>query len=492
MTNLNGPELPLDLGEATSGKATDQSSKYIPIYHSLYEKVKRDKAAAEALGQTSVEAASNWEKHLNDAGIDRQKHSQFAIAYDVYWEEFRRNEAQSKAVTLRRDKERRAALLVEQQIAAERKEETERRELMEAMLFRPDIDESLRTNLGLQVSALNPGTSDFVTKGHLKKANWWEGLDCHVGYMPRSYKTVEEPKQENAPIVHKVKHRDGDSIAKAHAIAGYLKRRMLKAGNKAQAIPTNKQKTVLGASSDVGGRRDPVTVSNRFILVEDEMDAAGERGTQVADEPGRGDKGGPVAKKESSRSGSRQLSKSSIAPDRDIEMVDGEITCNSGEQDTTVVGVIPAGQSTAYHQVDPPSFSKARALRDKKSRVTYTALTYYLKCKHYMHVKDPHFVRTLVQDARAWLLRGQFKMETYQEYVILTSAVMSAFFVDQEELHFRARMKNRKEWQALDKHNRACNGDLGWRFGQVEPRFKALRHVFQSRVRLPVANGLSA
>jgi hypothetical protein len=490
MTNLNGPELLLDQGEATSRKATDQS--YIPIYHSLYEKVKRDKIAAENLGSTNLDTAVNWRERLSEAGIDKQDHSQFAIAYDIYWQEFRRAEAESKSVVLRRDKERRAARLEEERIAAERKEETERRELMEAILFRPDIDDSLRTNLGLQVGALNPGTNDYVSKGHLKPSNWWEGIDCHVGYMPRSYKTPEPQKQENAPIAHKVKHREGDSIAKAHAIAGYLKRRMLKAGTKAKAIPNNKQNSILRASQDAEGRRDPIPTINRFALVEDELAHVVESGTQEEEVAGRGDQVQTVAKKGSVQSGNRKSSAKASAAGEDIEMMNGEVTCSDGEQETNVVGAIPPGQSTTYHQVDPPSFSKARALRDKKSRITYTALTYYLKCKHYMHVKDPHFVRTLVQDARAWLLRGQFKMETYQEYVILTSAVMSAFFVDQEELHFRSRMKNRKEWQALDKHNRACNGDLGWRFGQVEPRFKALRHVFQSRVRLPVANGLSA
>jgi hypothetical protein len=109
-----------------------------------------------------------------------------------------------------------------------------------------------------------------------------------------------------------------------------------------------------------------------------------------------------------------------------------------------------------------------------------------------MHSKDPHFIRTLVQDARAWLLRNQFKMETKTEYIILTSSVMSAFFVDQEELAFRARMKNRREWQALDKHNKAATGDLGWRLGGVEPRFQTLRHAFKTRVRLPQTNGLTA
>lgn len=148
----------------------------------------------------------------------------------------------------------------------------------------------------------------------------------------------------------------------------------------------------------------------------------------------------------------------------------------------------PPDEDTSWHEITRPSFSKARALRDKRTRRVYTALTYHLKCKHFMHSRDPHFVRTLVQDARAWMTRQKLPTESYLEYAVLTSAVAAAFFVDQEELDFRARMKNRNEWQSISKINRAMTGDLGHRLFQVEPRFNTLRHAFQSRVRFPPTN----
>nr|WRQ65277.1 hypothetical protein [Tolivirales sp.] len=142
----------------------------------------------------------------------------------------------------------------------------------------------------------------------------------------------------------------------------------------------------------------------------------------------------------------------------------------------------------SWHDIIKPSFAKARALRDKKTRKVYTALTYHLKCKHFMHSRDPHFVRTLVQDARAWMTRQKLPTESYLEYAVLTSAVAAAFFVDQEELDFRARMKNRTEWQAIDKLNKAMTGDLGHRLFPVKPILNGVRHVFQSHVRFPPTN----
>ena len=243
--------------------------------------------------------------------------------------------------------------------------------------------------------------------------------------MPRSFKTYDEkPEKENAPIEHKVKDRGGGSVAKAHAIAGYLRRRMLKesktAKYQAKLSSTKTMKPSDGASNDVGCDNSNIVCRNKFILVEDELDSAGECLEQENEASGgiSGTSESTVRETGLNQSRSRRKSKSSATSEMDC----GEVTCIDSEQKTTL-GPIPAGQSTEFHEIPLPSFNKARALRDKKSRKTYTALTYYLKCKHFMHTKDPHFIRTLVQDARAWLIRGQFKMETYQEFVILTSAI---------------------------------------------------------------------
>jgi len=175
----------------------------------------------------------------------------------------------------------------------------------------------------------------------------------------------------------------------------------------------------------------------------------------------------------------------------EIMTVEGNVVGTNPRADGALAQPAPPPnpeEETSWHDIVRPSFSKARVLRDKKTRKVYTALTYHLKCKHFMHSRDPHFIRTLVQDARAWMTRQKLPTESHIEYAVLTSAVAAAFFIDQEELDFRARMKNRTEWQAIEKINKAMTGDLGHRLFPVKPMLKGVRHVFQSHVRFPPTN----
>jgi len=336
--------------------------------------------------------------------------------------------------------------------------------LIQAITHRTDLPEGITTSEGL-VSPYEAKSSDYVRLSHLTPLKWYEGLDC-APVPSRSFARDDSASvpvnNGNHQVNHPVKRREGNSTFKAHAIAGYLRRKALKVGKS----PVSRQ--TLSKPQQQSQREAGETVNNRFASLQDE--AAEVDGTPChmdAEEATAEVSGGEATLVEGSTHGSSRRSSNC------------EVTVrNYGGKLSIVAG-------NDFEDLPLPSFSKARALRDKKSRKTFTALTYYLKCKHYMHMKDPHFIRTLVQDARAWLIRGQYKMESYRDYVILTSAVMSAFFVDQEELAFRARMKNATEWQAMSKHNNACNGDLGYRFGGVEARFKNLRHVFQTHVTLP-------
>lgn len=447
--------LELDVAQqaATRPKATDQLSYFV-----------RANDDDEVIKSQEFADCSDCFGHYNHLGDFVHPHIsrfEWSINTDV---------ASRHGQYLARIEERRAKLA--EPLNAMAKEEAERFVLAKALIERPDLAPGLGTNEGLIPFPQDIKSSDYVSVSDLKPTNWFEGLDAFRGAIPRTFTPQVVPqKSGNQPITHALKRRDEISIPKAHSIAGYLRRKMLKANKqrpKKQVMPDTNVKAEIK-----GGAREIVETPNRFALVEDEVVDGVEDETPLeqVEAEGKPDEGSPDG-----------VGNIDGSPD-DCEMV------IELPRKKSVSGVVGKRNSVSgdpdYEDIPLPSFDKARALRDKKSRKTFTALTYYLKCKHYMHMKDPHFIRTLVQDARAWLIRGQYKMESYKEYMILTSAVMSAFFVDQEELAFRARMKNSTEWQAIKKHNNACNGDLGYRFGGVEARFSDLRHAFQTHVTLP-------
>lgn len=270
-----------------------------------------------------------------------------------------------------------------------------------------------------------------------------------------------------APTLGKV--RALPSIAeekKAKNIQGYLRRKALK-----MRVFFSRAHSALAECSPSKQTESAVKgvehCSNKFQPLTDELELSGSAGEEV-------DNATPTSPTQSDDRWSV------------VKRVKNVRSLKALTETEEVDDCIPQQKPADYVDIPLPSFNKARAMRDKKSRRSYVALTYYLKTKHFMHIKDPHHIRTLVQDARAWMIKNNFQMETFLEYCILTSAVAAAFFVDQEELAFRARMKNSREWQALYKHNNACQGDLGYKFGGVEARFKTLRHLGKTNVHLPV------
>lgn len=95
------------------------------------------------------------------------------------------------------------------------------------------------------------------------------------------------------------------------------------------------------------------------------------------------------------------------------------------------------------------------------TRFVYSQLLNFLRCKHFMHVRDSHFITTLVADARAWLLKNNYTMETAIEYSILASAVQQAFAISAEELAFRAFVKKPQVIDHIEHLNATMAGDLG-------------------------------
>jgi hypothetical protein len=127
--------------------------------------------------------------------------------------------------------------------------------------------------------------------------------------------------------------------------------------------------------------------------------------------------------------------------------------------------------TTEPMQTDIPQYDKqleslprrlvAKLRGQKTSRFVYSQLLNHLRCKHFMHVRDTHFITTLVADARAWLLSKGYTMEDSIHYSILSSAVQQAFIVSAEELELRATLKNPKIRDHIDHLNATMSGDLG-------------------------------
>lgn len=121
----------------------------------------------------------------------------------------------------------------------------------------------------------------------------------------------------------------------------------------------------------------------------------------------------------------------------------------------------------------------------KNNRFVYSQLLNFLRCKHFMHVRDTHFITTLVADARAWLLKNNYTMENAIDYAILATAVQQAFIVSAEELEFRATLKNPKVRDHIDHHNATMSGDLG----RVH-MFQGGKHALAKAARRPFMRNL--
>lgn len=89
------------------------------------------------------------------------------------------------------------------------------------------------------------------------------------------------------------------------------------------------------------------------------------------------------------------------------------------------------------------------------------ALTYYLKCKHFMKPRDSGTLHQMVSDSRVQMMKNGHTMDSEVDYEMMTRAVMAAFLVDAAELEFRQRLKNFDVYDGLVKITETANGNLG-------------------------------
>lgn len=102
--------------------------------------------------------------------------------------------------------------------------------------------------------------------------------------------------------------------------------------------------------------------------------------------------------------------------------------------------------------------------KKKRTVKSYAALTFFLKTKYFLKQRDHNMIHSLVIDARSWMTKNGHRMETLEDYMIVTGAVTAAFCIDSRELYFRATIKDPKNWDNMVHLNKTTVGDLGKAF----------------------------
>jgi hypothetical protein len=107
-------------------------------------------------------------------------------------------------------------------------------------------------------------------------------------------------------------------------------------------------------------------------------------------------------------------------------------------------------------------------MKHKKYIKADEELTYWLKSKYFMKGRTHATLSMMVNDARVWMLKqkngdkDKYTLQSYEDYFVMTRAIMSSFIIDDEELAFRALMKNPQQLDAQQHMLSLFNGDLGW------------------------------
>lgn len=91
-----------------------------------------------------------------------------------------------------------------------------------------------------------------------------------------------------------------------------------------------------------------------------------------------------------------------------------------------------------------------RKVKDLKA---YTKLTWYLKCKHAFAAKTLSLITTMRNDARVWMATNDYKMESEDEYLIITNAVIAAMRVDQQDVLIKASLSDNTDYNLRYDHN---------------------------------------
>jgi hypothetical protein len=89
------------------------------------------------------------------------------------------------------------------------------------------------------------------------------------------------------------------------------------------------------------------------------------------------------------------------------------------------------------------------------------SLTYFLKIKYFFSKRDILLVNNMIRDARQYLTNHKHSLDNESDYYQMTQAVMAAFIVDDQELKFRAIIKNRDNYDSWQHVNDTIAGNLG-------------------------------
>jgi len=110
--------------------------------------------------------------------------------------------------------------------------------------------------------------------------------------------------------------------------------------------------------------------------------------------------------------------------------------------------------------------------KNKKSFTTYSRLYYHLKLKYHLKHRDHQLINQLVHEARTWMIKEKRTCDTQNDYTIMSSAVLSAFLVSDEELIFRQQIKERTQLDNMNHLNKTVTGDMG----KISPLKKPAQH----------------
>lgn len=140
----------------------------------------------------------------------------------------------------------------------------------------------------------------------------------------------------------------------------------------------------------------------------------------------------------------------------DYESIIGESGVESENLPSTTT------KEDVYVDVLIPDKKKVNSIvKNRKSIHCYERLFNFLRTKFFMRIRDNTLIGVMVHEARTWMLKDHRKLDTEEDFNILSYSVMAAFMINKNELEFRALLKDKNNWVNTIHLNKTLNGDLG-------------------------------
>lgn len=108
-----------------------------------------------------------------------------------------------------------------------------------------------------------------------------------------------------------------------------------------------------------------------------------------------------------------------------------------------------------------PAPRMKREYRKAVEAVVNKDIYYYMKIKYFMKERTPGMVQQLVNDCRVYLTKNGSKMDTEEDYNMVSSLVLAVWLPSKEELRFRSAMKNATVLDGINAINQFHKGNLG-------------------------------